>query len=125
MAGKGLTLSTFGGNPTSTAASLGTIEALEEGAARRASPCWAIACAGMDRLWEKYPLIGDVRQRAHAGHRNGDGPPMRAGAQGRGATLRGTRARPAHRQGGLYSNVIRIAPPATVSRNRSTRRWRF
>ena len=62
MVGKGLTLSTFGGNPVSTAASLATIHAIEEEA-----PPVAVAIVGdrlrrgLERLWEKYPLVGDVR----------------------------------------------------------------
>ena len=62
MAGKGLTLSTFGGNPTSTAASLGTIEALEmEGGPERFALLGNRLRSGLHRLWEKYPLMGDVR----------------------------------------------------------------
>ena len=62
MAGKGLTLSTFGGNPTSTAAALATIHAIEE----EAPPAQIGVVgdqlrAGLEKLWEKYPLMGDVR----------------------------------------------------------------
>ena len=62
MAGKGLTLSTFGGNPTSTAAALATIQVIEE----EAPPAQIGAVGdhlrlGLERLWEKYPLMGDVR----------------------------------------------------------------
>ena len=60
--GKGLTLSTFGGNPVSTAASLATIEVMEQ----EANPehCAEVGNhlrSGLEKLWEKYPLIGDVR----------------------------------------------------------------
>ena len=60
--GKGLTISTFGGNPVSCAASLAVIEVMEE----EASPQHVAEVgnhfrAGLERLQDKYPLIGDVR----------------------------------------------------------------
>ncbi|MCB0182528.1 MAG: aminotransferase class III-fold pyridoxal phosphate-dependent enzyme, partial [Anaerolineae bacterium] len=62
MVGAGLTLSTFGGNPVSTAASLATINVMEEEAnPARSADIGAHLRAGLDKLWEKYPLIGEVR----------------------------------------------------------------
>lgn len=119
MAGKGLTLSTFGGNPVSTAASLATIETLEKEA-----PPAAIALvgdhlrAGLNRLGEKYPLIGDVRGKGlmqgieMVMDRSTKEPAPRAVAQ----LFEATRERGLLiGKGGLHSNVIRIAPPLTAT----------
>ena len=119
MVGKGLSLSTFGGNPVSTAASLATIETIEEEA-----PPLAIAVlgdqlrAGLDRLGEKYPLIGDVRGKGlmqgieFVLDRNTKEPAPQAVGQ----LFEETRARGLLvGKGGLYGNVVRIAPPLTAS----------
>ena len=119
MAGKGLSLSTFGGNPVSTAASLATIETIEEEA-----PPIAIAIlgdqlrAGLERLGEKYPLIGDVRGK---GLMQGiefvlDRKTKEPAPQAVGQLFEESRARGLLiGKGGLYGNVIRIAPPLTAS----------
>ena len=119
MAGKGLSLSTFGGNPVSTAASLATIETIEEEA-----PPLAIAVlgdqlrAGLDRLGEKYPLIGDVRGK---GLMQGiefvlDRKTKEPAPQAVGQLFEESRARGLLiGKGGLYGNVVRIAPPLTAS----------
>jgi alanine-glyoxylate transaminase/(R)-3-amino-2-methylpropionate-pyruvate transaminase len=119
MVGKGLTLSTFGGNPVSTAASLATINAIEEEA-----PPVAVAIVGdllrrgLDRLWEKYPLVGDVRGKGLMQgielvmDRQTKEPALKPVAQ----IFEETRARGLLiGKGGLYGNVIRIAPPLTVT----------
>ena len=119
MAGKGLSLSTFGGNPVSTAASLATIETIEEEA-----PPYAIAIlgdqlrSGLERLGEKYPLIGDVRGK---GLMQGiefvlDRKTKEPAPQAVGQLFEESRARGLLiGKGGLYGNVIRIAPPLTAS----------
>ena len=119
MAGKGLSLSTFGGNPVSTAASLATIETIEEDA-----PPYAIAILGnqlqlgLERLGDKYPLVGDVRGKGlmqgieFVLDRKTKEPAPQAVAQ----LFEETRARGLLiGKGGLYGNVVRIAPPLTVS----------
>jgi len=119
MVGKGLTLSTFGGNPVSTAASLATIHAIEEEA-----PPAAIALVGdrlrrgLERLWEKYPLVGDVRGKGLMQgmelvlDRQTKEPAPKPVAQ----LFEETRARGLLiGKGGLYGNVIRIAPPLTAT----------
>ncbi len=119
MAGKGLSLSTFGGNPVSTAASLATIETIEDEA-----PPYATAILGdqlrlgLERLGEKYPLIGDVRGK---GLMQGiefvlDRKTKEPAPQAVGQLFEETRARGLLiGKGGLYGNVIRIAPPLTAS----------
>jgi 4-aminobutyrate aminotransferase len=119
MAGKGLSLSTFGGNPVSTVASLATIKTVEQDA-----PPYAIAILGnqlrmgLERLGDKYPLIGDVRGKGlmqgmeFVLDRKTKEPAPQAVAQ----LFEETRARGLLiGKGGLYGNVVRIAPPLTAS----------
>jgi alanine-glyoxylate transaminase/(R)-3-amino-2-methylpropionate-pyruvate transaminase len=120
MAGAGLTISTFGGNPVSAAASLATIEVLEE----EASPLHVQEVGqylrtGLDRMWEKYPLIGEVRGKGLM-----QGIEMVTNRETRepasdAASLLLEKAREGGLllgKGGLYSNVIRIAPPLTAKK---------
>jgi 4-aminobutyrate aminotransferase len=119
MAGKGLTLSTFGGNPVSTAASLATIEALEEEAPpARVAGVGRYLRAGLERLWERYPLIGEVRGKGlmqgieFVTDQRTREPAPRAVNQ----LFEETRARGMLiGKGGLYGNVIRLAPPMTAT----------
>lgn len=119
MVGKGLTLSTFGGNPLSTAAGLGTLEAMEEaGGPSRFAELGALLRGGLDRLGERYPLIGDVRGKGlmqgieMVTDRQSKEPAPKAVAQ----LFEETRERGLLiGKGGLYGNVIRISPPLTVS----------
>ncbi len=119
LVGKGLTLSTFGGNPVSTAASLATIEALEEEAPpAQVAVIGARLREGLEALWNRYPLIGDVRGKGlmqgmeFVGDRASKEPAPQAVNQ----LFEETRARGLLiGKGGLYGNVIRIAPPLTAS----------
>jgi 4-aminobutyrate aminotransferase len=119
MVGKGLTISTFGGNPVSTAAALGTLAAMEEaGGPERFAGLGARLRGGLDRLGEKYPLIGDVRGKGlmqgieMVSDRQSKEPAPKAVAQ----LFEETRARGLLiGKGGLYGNVTRISPPLTVS----------
>ena len=119
MVGKGLTLSTFGGNPVSTAASLATIETLEDEAPPvQTAIVGAHLRAGLDRLGDKYPLIGDVRGKGlmqgieMVTDRGTKEPAPKAVAQ----LFEETRARGLLiGKGGLYGNVIRISPPLTAT----------
>ena len=119
MKGAGLTISTFGGNPVSTAASLATIEVIEE----EAPPSHVQTVgdrlrAGLDRFWEKYPLIGEVRGKGLM-----QGIEMVTDAQSKEPAVAAvaqlfeeTRARGLLiGKGGMYGNVIRIAPPLTAT----------
>lgn len=53
--------STFGGNPVSIAASLATIELLEEGLIENAAELGAYMKHRMSEWVSKYPIVGDVR----------------------------------------------------------------
>ncbi|MCE7980481.1 MAG: aspartate aminotransferase family protein [Caldilinea sp. CFX5] len=120
MAGKGLSLSTFGGNPVSTAAALATIEVIEEEASpQRSQVVGDYLRNGLDKLWEKYPLIGEVRSKGLMQgievvlDRRTKEPAPKAVNQ----IFEATRERGLLiGKGGLYSNVIRIAPPLTATK---------
>lgn len=118
LVGKGLTISTFGGNPVSTAASLATIEALEEDAPPvHVGEMGARLRGGLERLWEKYPLMGEVRGK---GLMQGvefvtDRTSKEPAAKAVGMLFEETRARGLLiGKGGLYGNVIRISPPLSA-----------
>lgn len=118
LVGKGLSISTFGGNPVSTAASLATIEVIEEEAPpTHVAEMGARLRTGLDRMWEKYPLMGDVRGKGlmqgveFVTDRTSKEPAAKAVAQ----LFEETRARGLLiGKGGLYGNVIRISPPLTA-----------
>lgn len=119
MVGKGLTISTFGGNPVSLVAALATLDVME----KEATPQHIAAVGGrlrtgLEKLGEKYPVIGDVR-----------GKGLMQGIEM--VTDRVTKE-PATAaiaylfeqtrqlglligKGGLYGNVVRITPPLTAS----------
>ncbi len=119
MVGKGLTISTFGGNPVSTAAALGAIEAMEEaGGPDRFAVLGERLRSGLERLWDRYPLMGDVRGKGlmqgieMVTERQSKEPAPKAVTQ----LFEETRARGLLiGKGGLYGNVIRISPPLTVN----------
>jgi len=115
MVGKGLTISTFGGNPVATAASLATIEAMEEEAnPQHISNVGQRLHKGLEKLWEKYPLIGEVRGK---GLMQGvemvkDQQSKEPAAQEVNFLFEETRKRGLLiGKGGLYGNVLRISPP--------------
>lgn len=119
MVGKGLTLSTFGGNPVSTAASLATIEVIEkEATPQHIGDLGRRLRHGLEKLQEKYPVIGDVR-----------GMGLMQGIEL--VTDRQTKE-PATKaiahlfeetkklglligKGGFFGNVVRVAPPLVAS----------
>jgi 4-aminobutyrate aminotransferase len=53
--------STFGGNPVAIAASLATLELLEDGLIENAAEQGAYLLEGLQALMDKHPIIGDVR----------------------------------------------------------------
>lgn len=121
MMDKGLSISTFGGNPVSTAAALGTIEAMEE----QANPdhCAEVGGyfrTGLEKLQEKYPLIGDVRGM---GLMQGielvkDRRSKEPAAEAVAYIFEQTRERGLLiGKGGLYGNVLRIAPPLIATKD--------
>jgi 4-aminobutyrate aminotransferase len=117
--GKGLTISTFGGNPLATAAALATIETMEQ----EAHPAHVAKVgqrfrAGLEKLWEKYPLIGEVRGK---GLMQGvemvkDQQTKEPAPQEVNFLFEETRQRGLLiGKGGYYGNVLRISPPLTAT----------
>ncbi len=117
------TISTFGGNPVSCAASLATIEEIEKEQLRQnAADQGALFRDGLERLQRKYPAaIGEVRGMGLmqaielvVDETIGDRTPsptrttrLLERARDRGLLVG---------KGGLYGNVARIAPPLNISR---------
>ncbi len=119
LEGKGLLLSTFGGNPVSTVASLATIEALEEeGDPVHVASVGSRFRDGLEMLREKYQVIGDVRGRGLmqglelVKDRSTREPAPEAvmelfeESKQRGLLLG---------KGGMYGNVVRISPSLTAT----------
>ena len=114
----GLTISTFGGNPIASAAAHATLDVLEEEAApARAARLGARFRAGLEGLAEKHPLIGEVRGLGLmlglelVKDRTSKAPAPEA----TNALLEATRERGLLiGKGGLYGNVIRLAPPILI-----------
>ncbi len=117
----GLTISTFGGNPVSCAAALATIEVMET----QFSPAHVEEVGdhmrrGLDALAEKYPLIGDVRGK---GLMQGiemvtDRETKEPAKEAVNLLFEATRRRGLIiGKGGLYGNVLRVAPPLAASKD--------
>ena len=119
---KALTISTFGGNPISSAAANATIEVMEEmDAPKRAAEMGGRLRAGLDGLKKKYPkTLGDVRGMglmqglelvADETIQDRTPAPEKAVRLFEETKKRGLLIG----KGGLYGNVIRISPPLVVS----------
>ncbi|HKY60976.1 MAG TPA: aspartate aminotransferase family protein [Gemmatimonadota bacterium] len=111
---KGLTISTFGGNPVSCAASRATIQVIEEeGLVENAAVQGTRLRDGLDRLKERHALIGDVRGMGLmqgvelvADRTSKEPAPRETTRLLEAARKRGLLIG----KGGLYGNVLRIAP---------------
>jgi alanine-glyoxylate transaminase/(R)-3-amino-2-methylpropionate-pyruvate transaminase len=119
---KALTISTFGGNPISSAAANATLGVMAEiDAPKRAAEMGARLRGGLDRLKKKYPkTIGDVRGMglmqgvelvADETVQDRTPAPDKAVRLFEETKKRGLLIG----KGGLYGNVIRISPPLIVS----------
>ena len=114
----GLTISTFGGNPVSTAAALATIQTIEEeNLAQNVYDVGVYLRDALLNLQEKYPSIGDVRGMGlmQALEFVGDNKTPDTGLVAqlfeetkKEGLLIG--------KGGLYGNVVRISPPLNVTK---------
>ena len=117
---QGLTISTFGGNPVTSVAARATIEVIEEEKLREnAYAVGTYLRQNLEGLKEKYPLIGDVRgmglmqalELVKDRETKEPAPDQTAQLMERArdhGLLIG--------KGGLYSNVIRLAPPLNISK---------
>ncbi len=115
-------ISTFGGNAVSCAAASATIDVLrEEGLVENSAAMGAILRAGLDALKTRYAAIGDVRGRGLMlgmelvrDEKAGDRTPAPDTTL---AVLEETKKRGLLiGRGGLYGNVLRVAPPLVVSK---------
>ncbi len=114
---KGMSISTFGGNPVASAAALATIEVVEEeNLVENARVMGKRLRDGLEALKKKYPVIGDVRgmglmQGLELVGENNQPQPE--------ATKRLFEATKANGlligKGGLAGNVVRITPPLNVT----------
>ncbi|HEV8660120.1 MAG TPA: aminotransferase class III-fold pyridoxal phosphate-dependent enzyme, partial [Thermoanaerobaculia bacterium] len=117
----GLTFSTFGGNPVSSAAALATIRHIDEHELpRNAAVVGAYLREKLEALKEKYPVIGDVRgmglmQAIECVEDRKTKKPAP------GAVLKvfeETRRRGVLiGKGGLFGNVIRLGPPLIATKS--------
>jgi 4-aminobutyrate aminotransferase len=117
---KGLTISTFGGNPVTCAAAKATIDLIEEDRLMdNAETVGNHLHAGLEALKEKYAIIGDVRGM---GLMQGielvkDRKSKEPAADLTNQLLERTRV---HGllvgKGGLYANVVRMSPPLNISK---------
>lgn len=114
-----LTISTFGGNPLSCAAALATISVIEkQGLVREARRLGDRFQEGLRALEEKYPLIGDVRGKGLMqgielvrNRKTKEPAPKELALLMELTKKRGLLIG----KGGLYGNVVRLAPPLTVT----------
>lgn len=116
---KGLSLSTFGGNPVTCAAALATIEVVEnQGLVANAAERGHQLREGLLGLQQKYPLMGDVRGMGLMQAVEMVGPDKTPSPEAvarlfeltkRNGLLVG--------KGGLMGNVIRITPALTVTKD--------
>ncbi|MBE8182083.1 MAG: aspartate aminotransferase family protein [Candidatus Portiera sp.] len=114
-----LLFNTYGGNPISSVAALATIEVLEkEGDPEHCHQVGELLMNGLKKMAEKYSMIGEVRGKGLmvgvelVKDRTSKEPAVEATGQFFEATKK---AGLLIGKGGIYGNVIRIAPPLTVS----------
>lgn len=116
---EGLTISTFGGNPVSTVAALATIEAIEsEHITARSETLGNRLRLGLDQLAERHSYVGEVRgmglmqaMELVEDRTTKEPSPARTAALMEETKKEGLLLG----KGGLYGNVLRIAPPMLVS----------
>ena len=114
---KPLSFSTFGGNPVTSAAALATLRVIQkQKLADNAQAMGERLRAGLDALKRRYPtVIGDVRGLGLMQGLELVGPDKSPDAKAVGRILESTRRRGVLiGKGGLWGNVIRIAPPLIV-----------
>jgi 4-aminobutyrate aminotransferase len=117
---KGLTLSTFGGNPVTCVAAKATIDVIEEEKLlENADAMGRRFRAGLEELQKKHPLVGDVRGMGLmqglelVKDRKTKEPAPEATAQ---VMERAKENGLLIGKGGLYGNVLRLSPMLNISK---------
>ena len=119
---RGGNISTFGGNPVSCAAANATVDAIvEDGLVQSAATLGAALKEGLEGLKRQHAVIGDVRGRGlMLGLELVRDEPAGDRTPNPEATLRVLEETKKRGllvgRGGLYGNVLRVAPPLVVSR---------
>ena len=116
---KGNTISTFGGNPVTCAASRATIEVIEEeNLVDNARLMGNRLREGLNALKDKYPIIGDVRGMGLMQGMELVGEAKKPDVENTKRVMEHTRQ---HGllvgKGGTYGNVLRVAPPLNVNKD--------
>jgi 4-aminobutyrate aminotransferase-like enzyme len=114
---KGISFSTFGGNPVTSAAALATIRVIQkQSLAENARIQGERLHAGFLELQRKYPIIGDVRGLGLMQGMELVGENKAPDAKAVARILEQTRKRGVLvGKGGLWGNVLRVAPPLIVT----------
>ncbi|MGA7919840.1 MAG: aspartate aminotransferase family protein [Candidatus Acidiferrales bacterium] len=117
---QGLTIATFGGNPVTSVAARAVIEVIEEENLRENTfVVGGYFRAKLEELQQKYPLIGEVRGMGmmQALELVKDRQTKEPAPQETNQILERARANGLLvGKGGMYANVIRMAPPMNISK---------
>ncbi|MGH7834027.1 MAG: aspartate aminotransferase family protein [Candidatus Binatia bacterium] len=115
---KGMTISTFGGNPVTCTAALATIRVIEEeNLVENARVMGQRLREGLESLKKKYPVIGDVRGMGLMQGMELVGENKRPNPEAVKRLFELTKTNGLLiGKGGLFGNVIRVTPPLNVTR---------